>query len=160
MTVVDRYRCWNLRALPFCSTRYICEVNVKMPLLSWTDGLPHSFSPPIRSQKSHVSDDICSDSSAGVFHSEPGLKTSLQRVCGAALCSEVCYVFGFCWGVHGRRIAFPYICKRWWIFRCAGLVKAVVTGDWVLKTVGWWIQAQTFVVFNGPNSQKVIRRPL
>lgn len=90
MTVVDRYRCWNLRALPFCSTRYICEVNVKMPLLSWTDGLPHSFSPPIRSQKSHVSDDICSDSSAGVFHSEPGLKTSLQRVCGAALCSEVC----------------------------------------------------------------------
>lgn len=95
MAVVDRYRCWNLWALPSCYTRYNSEVNVKMLLLPCTDALPRSFPPPVRSQKSHVStDDVCIDSSVGVFHSEAGLKTpmvnSLQRVCGVTLRPEVC----------------------------------------------------------------------
>lgn len=81
MAVVDRYRCWNLRALSSCYTRYNREVNVKMPLLPCTGALPHIFPPLIRSQKSHVStDDVCSDSSVGVFHSEPGLKTPMIKL--------------------------------------------------------------------------------
>lgn len=81
---MDRYRRWNLQALSLlCYSRYNSEVTVKMPLLSCIDSLPHSFPPPIRSQKSHVStDDVCRDSSVGVFHSESGLKTPMIKLNG------------------------------------------------------------------------------
>lgn len=76
MAVVDRYRRWNLWALSSSFTWYNSEINVEMPLLPCTDALPHSFPPLVRPQKSHVSrDDVCSDSSVSVFHSEPCLIT-------------------------------------------------------------------------------------
>lgn len=80
-----------------------------------------AFPPPIRSQESHVSTHVCGDSSVGVFHGDPGLKTPMIRLTSTGW-----------WWVPKRRIAVPHICKRWWIFRCAGPVKAVLPGDWDL----------------------------
>lgn len=87
--VVGRYRRWNWRASSSCDTRYNSEVDLKMPPLPCAEALPRSFPPVIRSPKSHVStDDVCGDSSVGVFHSEPEPKTpmiKLRPVCGSAL---------------------------------------------------------------------------
>lgn len=125
-----------------------------MPLLPCAEAFPHSFPPVIRSPKSHVStDDVCSDSSVGVFHSELELKTlmiKLRRVCGSALiCVEI---------ANGGSLFYALVQDDEYSDVPASLTWASL--GFGFKQLNDEYQPQTFVVFNGPNSQKVKRRPL
>lgn len=152
--VVERYRRWNLRALSSCDTQYNSKVDLKMPLLPCAEALPHSFPPVIRSPKSHVSTvDLCSDSSVGVFHGELELKTlmiKLRRVCGSALiCVEI---------ANGGSLFCAFVQDDEYSDVQASLTWASL--GFGFKQLNDEYQPQTFVVFDGPNSQKVKRRPL